>query len=381
MRNLYIFNATGDLALANGDENYNPPSILSRFEKDLSFLPAFIGDEGDFVLSEKNINEQFLKRWGEMGVGLPNIVEKSPRPINALVPWSWNQVVHKQLSEWKPFCSVNFLESPVANWNPKLKALSSRMYALELLNWLYGKGSSSRWLIPEFRPIPCYSLEEVIRLQKNWGRIVLKLPWSSSGRGIQFLRNIELNVSNIQWIKSGLQQQGFLMVESVLEKSADFSLHFFVDSNGIAYRGCTKFFTSSNGAYAGHFLNFNLNEEIGLLEFINEFTSCYIEFFQTTGLNNIYRGWFGVDIMKVFAQGKDFFQPCVEINLRLNMGTLALRLNQHFPHFKGLLKIAHTSKTVDKNVIIHNELPKNRDDILFLTPPENALFSAWLEAM
>ena len=72
-----------------------------------------------------------------------------------------------------------------------------------------------------------------------------------------------------------------------------------------------------------------------------------------------YCGHLGIDCMLYRDQnGEMKLQPCLEINLRYNMGILALKLDKHIhPETKGIFKVHFQPKsTFDQ---FHKEMAKN----------------------
>lgn len=163
---------------------------------------------------------------------------------------------------------------------------------------------------------------------KKFERIVLKTPYSSSGRGVLILRENILNRSNRQWIIGNIRKFGFIMMEPYLDKLLDVSVQFYLNGAICKAVGMAFSVTNSKGGYVGnHVKGINIDAEMTSffesVEFKNIIRDLSIAI-QNKGLGKYYRGYFGVDMM--ICRGIDyhyFLQPCVEINLRYNMGILA----------------------------------------------------------
>ena len=100
----------------------------------------------------------------------------------------------------------------------------------------------------------CFTEQEIDYCCHTWNRIVIKAPWSSSGRGVRFV-DAETFSDNIRgWIRNTLSQQGSVMIEPYYNKVKDFGMEFMVDSEGkVGYCGLSLFSTTGS-AYTGNLL-------------------------------------------------------------------------------------------------------------------------------
>ncbi len=74
---LFYFNPTCEMAIANGSATYTPPKHLEKFRNDLSILPIYFGDSQDVVLIDGTVPKEFLERLKNIGWNLPWVVNKS----------------------------------------------------------------------------------------------------------------------------------------------------------------------------------------------------------------------------------------------------------------------------------------------------------------
>ena len=132
-----------------------------------------------------------------------------------------------------------------------------------------------------------------------------------------------------------LREQGGVVVEPIYNKVYDFAMEFRSDGQGrVVYEGLSRFFTTSRGTYAG---NRVVSEEehvrwltsfvpYALWETLRDDLTAYF----SRVLDGGYRGPFGVDMMlcRVEGSGELSVHPCVEVNLRMNMGLLACKLQR-----------------------------------------------------
>ena len=139
---LYYFNPTCELAVANGSTNYMAPDQLRRFEKELSILPAYLGNVEDIVLMDQMPSAEFRDQMEKAGFMFPffqtldfALSDSAFLSLDKgfLFPWGWSPAAHKLLSPLKSGCCPEFQNSPVANWNDTHRELYSRKTALEVL--------------------------------------------------------------------------------------------------------------------------------------------------------------------------------------------------------------------------------------------------------
>lgn len=401
---IYYFNPTCELAVANGSVNYMAPAQLRRFENELSTLPWILARPDDIVLTDRIPATKFTDRLETAGFRLPvfRTTENALSDAGFLssekgffFPWGWSPSVHKLLSPLKSGCCPEFINSPVAEWHDIHRELHSRKSALSFLQTIVKASKSEAFINPDDLPIICTTHEQIISLQQKWGKVVVKAPWSSSGRGLQILRPDEYNQTNKQVISGYLKQQYFVVVEPWHTKVLDLSFQFFSFGNGsIEYRGLTSFSTDHSGRYIGNYLQelpANLAPEIQdfLHENRRDVERTLHHVLTQSNYSTEYYGWFGVDaLISTSTDGKLKFHPCLEINCRFTMGAIAINLRTHLAEQStGEFKIMHgkeghfaqfceemTKKEpliVDRGQIVSGFLP--------VTPPlPTCVFGAWV---
>ena len=163
------------------------------------------------------------------------------------------------------------------------------------------------------------------------GRSVLKAPWSGSGKGLCWCEE-RFTEAIAGWCARVLREQGCVVASPVYDKVADFAMEFFSDGHGgISFQGYSLFRTNKRGAYLGNAL-LSDGQAAGCL---NRFFPLETLFRTGEVLKALlsrhffaYAGPLGVDMM-VCRSGEGFLlHPCVEINLRMNMGILAAHLQR-----------------------------------------------------
>jgi len=334
---LRIFNPDHDLALASGLQNFTPPHAGRQLRHDLGWLPALWAADSDGIVVDDA--EQATMQWNRMkakmvairGMGLPMpqpqfltwrqpLVSKS---VDAIDPWGWNMPLRRQLLA----SGMKMSLLPDNSRLSTVRELSHRRHGAALLPHLRVEGTVGV-------AYQCSDMNDLQRLAKFYGQVVLKAPWSSSGRGLRFINMAtdhgQKTDNDSRWAANIIAAQGSVMVEPFYNKVKDFGMEFYSDGQGsVSYLGLSLFHTE-NGAYKGNILATEeaktamlrrlLSEE--LLERVRQAICQQL----ATAFKNRYRGPFGIDMMAVTAttEGTALLHPCVEINLRRTMGHAAL---------------------------------------------------------
>ncbi|MDE6451426.1 MAG: hypothetical protein K2L23_03905, partial [Odoribacter sp.] len=246
-------------------------------------------------------------------------------------------------------------------WNPEYKEWYSRKMARTGLERLLR-------VLPETEievlPRICLSLEEIEQNIKD-GAYLVKAPWSSSGKGLLGVSG-QLGRKEKEWLAGMLHRQGYLMLEKRLDKVKDFAAEFYLGEKGVQFIGWSVFITGKHGEYRGNYIGASGNLE---KEWNDYFSSHYSALLirELSGMLNelfpCYRGYLGVDMM-VYRNclGKYVVQPCVEINLRYNMGIVALHLYNRYieDSSRGMFEIRYFSKpgqALDEHLRLQQECP------------------------
>jgi hypothetical protein len=177
-------------------------------------------------------------------------------------------------------------------------------------------------------------LENVSVFSLKHGRVLLKAPWSGSGKGIQPLCG--LPDDNLQgWIRRIIATQGGVVGEPFYEKVKDFAMEFKAEGQEVAFAGYSLFETDARGIYKENFLASDATIEEMLSEYASRDVLHAIRKSLLQELSLLlggdYQGYLGVDMMIVRSEeGKCLIHPCVEVNLRMNMGVVSRLLFDRF---------------------------------------------------
>lgn len=348
---LHYFNPGHETAVLNGSPYYMAPARILRMHRDLAFLPAWYAAPEDYILAENPVGTSFIRdmtrRFGPFATPLTareTVAKARTMPAAVASPWGWSpQSVHRY-ETWKEETGWHSLVIPP--YDEAYARLCARQTAALCLRSLSGVlPEPDKTIFPRFRS----SLEEIEKWVKAARQpVVLKAPYSSSGRGLRWVTG-EITAPDRTWIAGILKKQGSISIEPALDKQADFAMEFFSDGQGcVSFEGLSLFHTTQQGHYTGNFVGSQVEiacrlapfVDSGLLEEIKAATQTILQ--DMAGY--LYTGYIGVDML-VYKDGQGAFRlhPCVEINMRRTMGTTALHISRHrlAPGSRGQFRIEY----------------------------------------
>lgn len=340
---IHLFNPDNDLALANGDTHYLPPRNVRRMALDLAMLPAWWAEDGDAVMLPEGYPKYHLEQHSnKITIKLDTewITDEETLPYAPLSPWGWNAALIRRLA--LRGASPDHL--PSAEQMEAIRRLSSRASAVEVL------GNVRNSLQRENHPLTgeswmCHTDEEVERCIDAHLHTMLKAPWSGSGKGLRRGTRGGYRPPLSGWCTHLLTRQGGVVVEPLYNKVCDFAMEFHLaEGDGeAAFVGYSLFVTNANGAYEGNLLMSDAEIEQHLTSFVPLGTLHAVRGVLLDELSRLlrhdYHGYVGVDMMVCAddADGSFRLHPCVEINLRMNMGVVSHLLYERLvmPGAKG----------------------------------------------
>lgn len=187
-------------------------------------------------------------------------------------------------------------------------------------------------------PIICSSYAEIEEAITSFGtssHIVVKLPYTSSGRGVQLFQ-FPLSEQSRKQLCLLLNTHKQLTIEPFLNKSADYAIEYVVGEAGrVSFVGLSHFETKKFRYLYNHLehpdiLWRDLSERIGESR-LQEVIVAHQDFIQKH-IAPYYQGPVGVDMLlyRVGDGGKELLHPSVEINVRSTMGLLAHLLYERY---------------------------------------------------
>jgi hypothetical protein len=353
--NVYLFNPTCEYAIANGTVSWQPNRLLQKMEADLGVLPLFFSKPGDFIMVKELPSQDYIDSLKQIGIPQPEFITFKKAlsdkkflaiPKGKLLPWGWSPAAHHLLSPLKESCSVEFKNSPNFQWQSQNKSLYSKQKASEISRIIINQINSEYLMPSNLVSQTCFSFLEVGTLNNLWGTLMVKAPWSTSGRGLQQVTQSPIHQSVKNRINGLIKEQGFVMVEPLLNKFFDMSFQFKSENGKISFVGMSYFQTDSKGQYQGNCLNEEQDKLGNPLSEIISFSKTtilptLIKVLEEKGHATYYNGYFGVDtLIYNNKNGQLRINPCLEINLRYNMGLLSLNLEKYLmPSKKGMYKM------------------------------------------
>ena len=321
---LYIFNPEHDLALASGETNYMAPASARRMASELALLPMWYAEEGSAVLAPSAYNLGYVKKIQELlglSVDLMTEPELAIEPNLDIRPWGWDVALRKRLSG--------------------LGMDEALLPSMEQLNGLreYSHRSKAVSLLPELQLNEYFCGESYyLKTQEEWKTFVeerecclLKAPLSGSGKGLNWCKGIFTPFIS-GWCTRVAASQGGIIAEPIYNKVEDFAMEFYSDGTGeVTFMGYSLFHTGKSGMYEGNRLLSNEAIWKQLSQYVpskalTDLENC-LKYRLSALVGTVYKGYLGVDMMicRFPENEKPFFRihPCVEINLRMNMGVVA----------------------------------------------------------
>lgn len=352
---LYVFNPDADMALGNNEENYMAPAAIRRMAEDLALLPVWYAPPGSGVLAPSAYNADYLEqmhRLFRLDVQLVTEPELPDCTDVQVMPWGWNPAIRKRML--KGGVAESLL--PSAGDLSRYRRLASRanvrrLYAcgVEGGNVPYRCGGEG--ILVTADGFAGRERELVADRLSRWQErgCVCKSLWSGSGKGLCWCRQ-EATERVVDWCCRALRTDGAFWLEPIYNKVEDFAMEFYADGRGgVRFAGYSRFATDGKGAYRGNLLAADAQVEEWIQAYIPLEAFFHLRESVRKGLGAMlgadYTGFLGVDMMVCRQEeGHPYaVNPCVEINLRMNMGIVAHAICDGFvaPGSEGFFSIEY----------------------------------------
>ena len=314
---LHLFNPENDLALADGSAAYCAPPAAERIAFDLASLPLWFAGKEGLVYLPGDIHREYQKEWSKI-FDLPAFYNASDSiRVETLRPWGWSA---QMLCRFKAM-GINNDIMPTERQINAMRTLSNRRSSIAILQYLKDAGADTPAL-PRYICDPL-KVKEYIESRE---RCVVKAPWSGSGKGIMWgIGRVEKPMEN--FYKGIIKRQGGVVCEEYLCCKVEFAMEFFASAGSVDFAGYSLF-NAENGSYCGNTLLGDDDIICLLANYIPRvqldavrLNLCRILTYMLAGSG--YEGYLGVDMM-IYEDGSSFrLNPCMELNLRMNMGVVA----------------------------------------------------------
>lgn len=348
---LHLFNPGHEYALLNQSPYYTAPSNIVKMQEELAFIASWYANEGDMVLVYDDLSKDFKKSIKKIDLKVRTIslkkIAKFREDIKDQKVELWG-ITPQAIHLFEEINNTYRINISTPQWDNRFVDLGSRKKAQECLSFLIDKNSDIQSdVLPQIHT----SLETIDEaVNSSPFKLLAKAPFSSSGRGLLWLPVDGLTRTENQILHGILKKQSYVVIEKALNRKMDFAMEFNIADNDVEFLGYSLFNTNEKGVYLGNYLGRQerILEKIGELieiDILNKIKSDLIQFFKTHYCQ-IYNGYVGVDMMIYEENGQYFLQPCIEINMRNNMGILSLKLSDKFllETSEGHLHIDFSSK-------------------------------------
>ena len=296
MPKLHLFNPSHEMALAANVAQYTPTKHVAQMERDMCRFPLKWAAPDDFVLTPDGI----IDKRG-------NIVPLSADMIPA--PWGWNKAVKQQFMR----LGIDRRLMPTDDELDLWRTFASRRWAAQIAKELYSMLHDKSFVVENHVCFCDTNAGLDAWFAVNAGqRYILKNEYSSSGRGNSIDR----------------RQSAPVLADRFYDKAIDFALEYETTETEVQYLGLSVFKASTSGRYECNYclpqpqLHDMIVEQIphGGTQHLQTLVDAYHTLLSTHLLHR-YRGIVGIDML-VTTDG--LIHPCIEINLRMNMGVVAL---------------------------------------------------------
>ena len=329
MNKIRVFNPEHDLALANGNRHFIAPKNIREMARDLApLLDVMDGEQ--------------------------------------LIVWGWDNALKKQLLRMG--MAEELLPTDAAL--DTLRTCSARKAAHHLLRAFRATHPDGPYT---GESIITHDIDTIAAYATQHGHIILKDPLSSSGKGLRHVNDNDNDNKNDNknendhpegkssasfsssfkkvesWANALIKRHGYLTAEPYYNKVQDFAMEFCIRNGQCRFIGYSLFNTNHHGRYESNLLMEDTQIEDLLAQYIphsalHEVRDWVIghsdHIIPTEWDTTNHPLYFGIDMMIIYEsqqsmdkakinsefkiQNSEFLlHPCVEINLRLNMGIIA----------------------------------------------------------
>ncbi|MGM9788556.1 MAG: hypothetical protein ACI3ZF_06640 [Candidatus Cryptobacteroides sp.] len=289
---LYVFNPEHEQCLSNGNRNYCPDLSSQKFAQDCASIMRFAG-------SEEEINV-----------------------------WGWDLVIkHRLLNQGIPEDKL-----PSDEHIAMIRRLAHRRESMKLGIYLSERLNSPYLSYPAQRELK--SVGELAYFIEEVGDVMVKSPWSSSGKGLRRLYRGRVTENDWGRCRKVMEKQGSLIAEELQELALNVGIQLRI-KEGKASLANYSIFETCRCAYKDNLLVSDDYVRRKCAEYLPEGLldqACgeIIKYLEHSEFR-FYSGYLGVDTYICRdREGNYLLRPCVEINLRMTMGIVASRVYRHF---------------------------------------------------
>ncbi|MBQ3751747.1 MAG: hypothetical protein II865_10670 [Bacteroidales bacterium] len=334
MAALYIFNPEHDYALANNDPHFMPPASAVKFALDCALFLSYIVPEDASLFLPHSTNDKFYS------IKDNSWLSETP-DFQSIQPWGWDALVLHQCQEHFPSQSLEYENKVIT-----IRRLAHRRNTIAAMEYLK-RHCPDEIHLPE-PALELFSTDEIEEYIRKYQHVIFKSPYSGNGRGHLYAHER----SNPTLLRQGggvIRRQGSIMAEPLYEVVQDFAMEFRCHNGQTEFSGYSLFNTLHYG-YAGNLLLTDTQIEARLIQWVPEAhlhaIQDHLRDYITHSIAPFYEGYLGVDMFVYQKDNRSYFNPMVEMNLRMTMGLAAHILVERYlhPEAKGIMRLEYQPK-------------------------------------
>lgn len=356
----HLFFPENDIALGRNIANYTAPRAAVGLRMSGQLLPLWFMEPDDVVVAQE-VDAAWLDEQRRR-FGLTARIFDGCTAGFKPAPWGWSLASRR----WFERLGFDSSTMPDDRRIEEIRLLSHRRTALKIAARLQAEGLSATPVGRE-----CATPDEVEAFAESAGEVVVKLPWSSTGRGVVMFGADEFDSYRKQ-IAGMIANQGSVCCEPRLKCVQDLAMLFTIAGGRVRYEGLSVFRSAASGSYEGNILAPQSELEQMCAQMLGYDSPVKAQKALPTILEDIigkaYEGPLGVDMMIYEnSDGTRALDACIELNLRNTMGHVALQFFRRYCHdsFRGMFRVA-LGRPDDRPVIADGRL---QGGTLCLNPP------------
>lgn len=314
---IFHFNPSCEMAVRQDRASYTPPKGIASMEDDLAALMTFVSTEADAIVGPRP-DDALLDFWAPTH-GRRDYIDwaeaaRRARDGEPTMPWGQSRA---------EMCKFGLAER-AARWT--WRDLLSRRTSVET-EWALAKIIGSE---PAAKPVIVSTEDELRAAMTDVARatdgIVIKSLWSASGRGVRFFSKTADAEAALIYGKNCIKADGGAVVETKLNRLAEFSYLFHKTGDDIVFDGINRYHSTDGGAMGWEIAGPqpNIFDVAALEGAIANTTATLANSLRITLKGSGYEGPIGVDAMVYRGDdGEPRLRPCTEANIRFCMGHVA----------------------------------------------------------
>lgn len=318
MARLHYFYPENDLALALNDVNYTAPRAAVDLRISGEPLALWYGNSGDKFYTQGVNAEWFDAIRTAFGMNV-DVFDGDTRALQPQ-PWGWSLPVRKSLM----LMGYDESQLPSIEQIERMRSLSHRRTSALLAAKLRDEFGDAVGVAA----IEVDTAEAVTDAVHRLGRAMIKLPWSSSGRGVVDTFNLS-DEEIVRRAMGTVRKQGSVMIEPYYDSPQNFAYLYEIVDGVVRFKGYSLFDVDSHCAYSGSTVATDDVLETIIAQHVDRATLLSVRDAIATMLQEIigdgYTGCLGVDMMVCNNR-----LAVAEINLRTTMGHVAHEIAERY---------------------------------------------------